>query len=121
MNFIPLKNCLSHDLGRAWIHIERQSMLHSSFSSVLLASVYFIPRFVWILFIIKNVLLQEMPKSSVVEMVWVHGAVSVSKRGGKSLPFAPLAPVLGREVKAFGVYAQMSLLHGFFMSVHDLL
>lgn len=37
------------------------------------------------------------------------------------LPLAPLAPVLRREVKAFRIYAQVSLLHRSFMSIHDIL
>lgn len=71
----------------------------------------------------KEVLYQGVLTSSVLEMVTVDGAVySVPwKEGVQSLPLAPLAPVLGCEVKAFGVYAEMSLLHGFFVSVHNLL
>lgn len=42
-------------------------------------------------------------------------------RGAGSLPLAPLAPVLGREVKAFRIDAQVSLLHCSFVSVHDVL
>lgn len=42
------------------------------------------------------------------------------KRAG-TLPLAPLAPVLRCEVKAFWIYAQVSLLHRSFMSVHNVL
>ena len=38
-----------------------------------------------------------------------------------SLPLAPLAPVLGGEVKAFGVDAQVTLLHGSLMALHNVL
>lgn len=38
-----------------------------------------------------------------------------------ALPLAPLAPVLRCEVKAFWIYAQVSLLHRSFMPIHNVL
>lgn len=47
------------------------------------------------------------------------GGYSAKQAG--TLPLAPLAPVLRCEVKAFWIYAQVSLLHRSFMPIHNVL
>lgn len=57
----------------------------------------------------------------------IHRWVGVAMWGGCAvnqagyLPLAPLAPVLRCEVKAFWIYAQVSLLHRSFVSIHNVL
>lgn len=51
--------------------------------------------------------------------VAVWGGYSANQAG--TLPLAPLAPVLRCEVKAFWIYAQVSLLHRSFMPIHNVL
>lgn len=48
-----------------------------------------------------------------------RGGFLVKQAG--ALPLAPLAPVLRCEVKAFWIYAQVSLLHRSFMPIHNVL
>lgn len=58
-----------------------------------------------------------LPASSLQSGSWE--GYSVNQAG--TLPLAPLAPVLRCEVKAFWIYAQVSLLHCSFMPIHNIL